>query len=114
MAYYTYSIMKSYPVCCKTVTPFALARRPFTIRVENVSETAQKEFIELITSHAAQNDFSSVSVTKFWINCVISCSALDRVAPPSLSIFQQPRYLCETDFRACWLSNLNTEIVDSL
>ena len=45
---------------------------------------------------------------------VISCSFLDRVTPASLFIFQQHRYLCETYFQACWLSNLNIEVVDSL
>ena len=38
-------------------TPFALARSPFTIRVEDVPENAQEEFIELIASDAAKTDF---------------------------------------------------------
>ena len=46
-------------------TPFALVRSSFTIRVEDVPENAQEEFIELITSDAAKIDFSSMSVTKF-------------------------------------------------
>ena len=46
-------------------TPFVLTRSPFTIRVEDVPENAQEEFIELITSDAAKTDFSSMSVTKF-------------------------------------------------
>ena len=46
-------------------TPFSLARSPFTIRVEDVPENAQEEFIELITSDAAKTYFSSMSVTKF-------------------------------------------------
>ena len=48
-----------------TDTPFALAGSPFTIRVEDVPENAQEEFIELISSDAAKTDFSSMSVTKF-------------------------------------------------
>ena len=49
------------------------------------------EFIELITSHAAQikfkYDFSSMPVTKFWINRLQSYPVLlDRVAPAFLSI----------------------------
>ena len=47
-------------------TPFALARSPFTIKVEDVPENAQEELIELITS------ISSISVTKFWIKSLQS------------------------------------------
>ncbi|KAM5219559.1 zinc finger BED domain-containing protein 5-like [Hipposideros larvatus] len=53
-------------------TPFALARSPFTVKVEDVSETAQEEFIELINNDAARTDFSTMSVTKFWIKCLQS------------------------------------------
>ena len=102
----------------KTVTPFALARGPFTIRAENVSETAQKEFIELITSHAAQYDVSFMSVSARFVggwgfnppptpsgasqppnfHCPpIVCSHIlffprSCYAPASLPIFQQHRY----------------------
>ena len=48
-------------------TPFALARIPLTVKVEDVPENAQEECIELITSDAAKHDFSSMSVNKFWI-----------------------------------------------
>ena len=51
-------------------TPFALARSPFTVKVEDVPETAQEEFIELINSDAARSDFFSMSVTQFWIKCL--------------------------------------------
>ena len=53
-------------------TPFSLARSPFTIRVEDVPENAQEEFIELITSDAAKTDFSSMSATRFWIKSLQS------------------------------------------
>ena len=53
-------------------TPFALARSPFTIRVEDVAENAQEEFIELITSDAAKTDVSSMSATRFWIKSLQS------------------------------------------
>ena len=39
-------------------TPFTLARNPLTIKVEDVPDNAQKEFIELTTSDAAKTDFS--------------------------------------------------------
>ena len=110
--------MKSYPVCCKTSTPFAFARRPFTIRVENVSEIAQKEFIELITYQpCSKNDFSSMSVTKFRITCLQFCL---RSCCACFFLFHQQRYLglpigtfVEQAFQVSWLSNRKTE-VDSL
>ena len=46
-------------------TPFALARSPFTIKVEDVPENAQEEFIELITSDEAKTDFSSKNLFIF-------------------------------------------------
>ena len=61
-------------------TPFAHARSPFTIRVEHVPENAQEEFNELITSDAAKTDFSSMSVTKFWIKSLQSYPALSEIA----------------------------------
>ena len=61
-------------------TPFALARSSFTIRVEDVPENAQEEFIELITSDAAKTDFSAMSVTKFWINSLQSYPVLSEIA----------------------------------
>ena len=48
-------------------TPFALARSPISIRVGDVPENAQEEFIELIPSDAAKTYFSSMSVTIFLI-----------------------------------------------
>ncbi|KII66336.1 hypothetical protein RF11_14227 [Thelohanellus kitauei] len=44
-----------------TDTPFALARSQFTVKVEDVSEISQEEFIELINSDVAKTDFSSIS-----------------------------------------------------
>ena len=51
-------------------TPFALARSPFTVKVEDAPENAQEEFIELINSDAAKTDFSSKSISQFWIGCL--------------------------------------------
>ena len=61
-------------------TQFALARSPFTIKVEDVPENAQEEFIELITSDAAKTDFSSMLVTKFWIKSLQSYPVLSEIA----------------------------------
>ncbi|XP_076803440.1 zinc finger BED domain-containing protein 5-like [Clavelina lepadiformis] len=78
-------------------TPFALARSPFTIRVEDVPENAQEEFIELITSDAAKTDFSSMSVTKFWIKSLQSYPVLSEIALRLILPFPTT-YLCETGF----------------
>ena len=46
-------------------TPFALARSPFTIKVEDVLENAQKEFIELIISDATKLIFLQCQLPNF-------------------------------------------------
>ena len=51
---------------------FAFARRPFKVEVEDVPETAQEKLIELINSNAVRTDFSTMSVTKFYIKCLQS------------------------------------------
>ncbi|KAM7053597.1 uncharacterized protein WM277_006691 isoform 1-T1 [Molossus nigricans] len=53
-------------------TPCALARSPLTVKVEDVPETAQEEFIEFINSDALRTDFSTMPITKFWIQCLQS------------------------------------------
>ena len=78
-------------------TPFALARSPFTIRVEDVPESAQEEFIELIASVAAKTDISSMSVTKFWIKGLQSYPVLSEIALRLILPFPTT-YLCETGF----------------
>lgn len=78
-------------------TPFALARSPFTVKVDDIPETAQEEFIELINSDAARNDFSSMSVTKFWIKCLQSYPVLSETVLRLLLPFPTT-YLCETGF----------------
>ncbi|XP_015677944.1 SCAN domain-containing protein 3-like [Protobothrops mucrosquamatus] len=78
-------------------TPFALARSPFTVKVENVPETAQKEFIELVNSDAARTDFSTMPVTKFWIKCLQSYPVLSETVLRLLLPFPTT-YLCETGF----------------
>ncbi|KAM5251205.1 zinc finger BED domain-containing protein 5-like [Hipposideros larvatus] len=77
-------------------TPFAPARSPFTVKVEDVSETAQKEFIEL-NNDAARTDFSTMPVTKFWIKCLQSYPALSKTMLRLLLPFSTT-YLCETGF----------------
>ncbi|XP_053431246.1 protein ZBED8-like isoform X2 [Nycticebus coucang] len=78
-------------------TPFALARSPFTVKVEDVPETAQEEFIELINSDAARTDFSTMPVTKFWIKCLQSYPVLSETVLRLLLPFPTT-YLCETAF----------------
>jgi zinc finger BED domain-containing protein 5/7/8/9 len=78
-------------------TPFALARSPFTVKVIDIPEKAQEEFIELISSDAAKNDFSSTSVTKFWIKCLQSYPVLSEIVLRLLLPFPTT-YLCETGF----------------
>ena len=73
-------------------TPFALASSPFTIRAEDVPENAQEEFIELITSNAPKTNYSSMSVTKFWIKSLQSYPVLSEILPFPTT------YLCETGF----------------
>ena len=77
--------------------PFALARCPFTLKVKDVPENAQEEFIDLITSDAAKNDFSSMSVSKFWIKCSKSFPVLSEIVLRLLLPFPTT-YLCETGF----------------
>ncbi|XP_015685817.1 protein ZBED8-like, partial [Protobothrops mucrosquamatus] len=78
-------------------TPFALARSPFTVKVENVPGTAQEEFIDLINSDAARTDFSTMPVTKFWIKCLESYPVLSETVLRLLLPFPTT-YLCETGF----------------
>lgn len=78
-------------------TPFALARSPFTTKVEDVPETAQEEFIDLINSNAARNDFSSMSITQFWIKRLQSYPILSEIVLRLLLPFPST-YLCETGF----------------
>ncbi|XP_040191825.1 zinc finger BED domain-containing protein 5-like [Rana temporaria] len=78
-------------------TPFALARCPFTVKIEDVPENAQEEFIDLITSDAAKNDFSSMSVNKFWIKYLQSYPVLSEIVLCLLLPFPTT-YLCETGF----------------
>ena len=80
--------------------PFALTRSPFTVKIEDVPETSQEEFIELINSDAANNDFSSMSVTQFWIKCLQSYPVLSETALRLLLPFPTT-YFCET-----WFSSL--------
>ena len=77
-------------------TPFALARSPFTIRVEDIPENTQ-EFIELITIDAAKTYFSSMSVTKFWIKSLQSYPVLSEIALRLILPFPTT-YLCEAGF----------------
>nr|KAF6369003.1 hypothetical protein mMyoMyo1_010410 [Myotis myotis] len=78
-------------------TPFALARSPFTVKVEDVPETAQEEFIELINNDTARTDFSTMPVTKFWIKCLQSYPVLSETVLRLLLPFPTT-YLCETGF----------------
>ena len=52
-------------------TPFALARSPFTIKVQDVPENAQEEFIELIYQRWFFNVSYQIVDQEF---SVISCS----------------------------------------
>lgn len=78
-------------------TPFALARSPFTVKVEDVPENAQEEFIELINSDAAKTDFSSKSISQFWIGCLQTYPILSEIVLRLLLPFPTT-YLCETGF----------------
>ena len=78
-------------------TPFALAESPFTIKVEYVPDNAQEEFIELIINDAAKTDFSSMSVTKFWIKSLQSYPVLSEIALHLILPFPTT-YLCKAGF----------------
>ncbi|XP_039178217.1 SCAN domain-containing protein 3-like [Crotalus tigris] len=93
-------------------TPFALASSPFTVEVENVPETAQEEFIELINSDAARTDFSTMPVTKFWIKCLQSYPVLSETVLRLLLPFPTT-YLCETGFSSLLVikSNYRSRLV---
>ncbi|XP_070270292.1 LOW QUALITY PROTEIN: protein FAM200C [Myotis yumanensis] len=77
--------------------PFALARSSFTVKVEDVPETAQEEFIKLINNDAARTDFSTMPVTKFWIKCLQSYPVLSETVLCLLLPFPTT-YLRETGF----------------
>ncbi|CAJ0945397.1 unnamed protein product, partial [Ranitomeya imitator] len=78
-------------------TPFALARSPFTVKVEDVPETAQEEFIDLINNDAARTDFSTMPLTKFWIKSLQLYPILSETVLRLLLPFPTT-YLCETGF----------------
>nr|XP_021512928.1 protein ZBED8-like [Meriones unguiculatus] len=77
--------------------PFALARSPFTVNVEDVPETAQGEFTELMNSDAARTDFSTMPVTNFWIKCLQPYPVLAETVLRLLLPFPTT-YLCEAGF----------------
>ncbi|XP_075833987.1 protein FAM200C-like isoform X1 [Microtus pennsylvanicus] len=77
--------------------PFALARSPFTVRVEDVPETAQEEFVRLINSEAVRADFSALPLTRFWVKCLQSYPVLSETVLRLLLPFPTT-YLCETGF----------------
>ncbi|XP_007648258.1 zinc finger BED domain-containing protein 5 [Cricetulus griseus] len=77
--------------------PFALARSPFTVNVEDIPEPAQEEFIELVNSDAARTDFSTLPVTQFWIKCLQSYPVLSETVLRLLLPFPTT-YLCEKGF----------------
>ena len=93
-------------------TPFALARSPFTIRVEDVPENAQEELSELISSDAAKINFSSMSVTKFWIKSLQSYPVLFEIALRLILPFPTT-YLCEAGFSSLFVikSNYRSRLV---
>ncbi|KII75191.1 hypothetical protein RF11_06504 [Thelohanellus kitauei] len=78
-------------------TPFSLARSPFTVKAENVPETSQEEFTELINSDFAKTHFSSISISQFWIKCLKSYSVISETVLRLLLPFRFT-YLCETGF----------------
>ncbi|KAL6046540.1 hypothetical protein STEG23_018200 [Scotinomys teguina] len=77
--------------------PFALARSPFTVRVEDVPQTVQEEFIDLLSSDAARIDFSTLPVTQFWIKCLQPYPVLSETVLRLLLPFPTT-HLCETGF----------------
>ncbi|XP_036027915.1 protein ZBED8-like [Onychomys torridus] len=77
--------------------PFALARSPFTVRVEDVPKTAQEEFVDLLNSDAARIDFSTLPVTQFWIKCLQPYPVLSETVLRLLLPFPTT-HLCETGF----------------
>ncbi|KII70949.1 SCAN domain-containing protein 3 [Thelohanellus kitauei] len=111
--------MKTFSNACRrniffqnlTHTPFALARRLFTIKVEDVLEISQEEFIELIKNDVDTTDFSSMSISKFWTKCLKSYSVISEPFLRLLLPFP-PTYLCETRFSS--LSLIKSENVIKL
>ncbi|KAL1768625.1 zinc finger protein BED domain-containing protein 5-like [Sigmodon hispidus] len=77
--------------------PFALARSPFTVRVEDVPASAQEEFMELVSSDSARADFSTLPVTQFWIKYLQSYPVLSETVLRLLLPFPTTR-LCEAGF----------------
>ncbi|XP_073969216.1 zinc finger BED domain-containing protein 5-like [Rhodnius prolixus] len=80
-----------------TDIPFALARSPFTVKVEVVPESAQEEFIDLINNDAARTVFSTMPLAKFWIKCLQLYPILSETVLCLLLPFPTT-YLCETGF----------------
>lgn len=77
--------------------PFALARSPFSVKAEDVPETAQEDFTRLTNSDAARADFSTMPVTQFWVKCLQSYPVLSEMVLRLLLPFPTT-YLCETGF----------------
>ncbi|KII72674.1 hypothetical protein RF11_15183 [Thelohanellus kitauei] len=78
-------------------TPFALIRSPLSVNVGDVPESSQEEFIELINSDAAKTDFSSMSISQFWIKCLPSYPVMSEMVLRLLLPFPTT-YLCESAF----------------
>ena len=83
-------------------TSFALASSPFTIRVEDVPENAQEEFIELITSNAPKQIILQCQLPNLGSRL---CSHI--LFCLRFFLFQQHTFVKQA-FQACWSSNLNT------
>lgn len=75
--------------------PFALARNPFTVKAEDVPETAQEEFIKFTNSDTARADFATMPVTQFWVKSLQSYPVLSETVLRLLLPFPTT-YLCET------------------
>ncbi|XP_068250247.1 zinc finger BED domain-containing protein 5-like [Palaemon carinicauda] len=78
---------------------FSLARNPFSLEVDDVPEDLQEQFRELKFNSVAKDDFTSLSMGKFWIKYLsvyqnISQQILQVVVPFSST------YLCEAGFSA--------------
>jgi len=77
--------------------PFALSRNPFTVKAGDVTKTMQEESSGHTNSDTMRADFSTKSVTQFWIRNLHS----DPVVPKSMLNLFLPfptAYLCGTGF----------------
>ena len=74
-----------------------LARNPFRCEVDDLPDSIQEEFLELINSTAAKEEFQNLSISAFWAKMSPIFPKTSEVALKVLIPFSST-YLCESGF----------------